>query len=312
MASAGDEVKLLAGGRGGRGNARFTSPTYQAPRLRQRGEAGQELYLKLEMRLIADVGIIGYPNAGKSTLLRAVSAARPKVASYPFTTLTPVLGTADVGASRLVLAEIPGLIAGAHLGRGLGHDFLRHVMRTRVLIHLIDGSSEKPEDDLARLNVELSLYDADLGRKPQLVVVNKIDLPEVSARQGGINEDLAAVGIAVRFVSAATGEGISELLRAACKLLEEAAPAEPAAAPEKVFRPRPRDEAFSIRREGATLLVTWPDLERVEAGSSAAPGELEGYLRRRLQRAGGKQALQAAGACPGDRVRLGEVEWEWA
>ncbi|GAI76892.1 unnamed protein product, partial [marine sediment metagenome] len=173
------QIVVVKGGKGGWGNTHFASSTNQAPQIARKGEVGEEYSIILEMRLIADVGIIGYPNAGKSTLLAAASAAKPKIADYPFTTREPILGVAEVDQRNFVLAEIPGLINGAHLGRGLGHDFLRHIMRTKILIHLIDGSSVSPGENMMRLNAELSLFDSALAQKPQLVVINKIDLPQV-------------------------------------------------------------------------------------------------------------------------------------
>jgi GTP-binding protein len=241
LSRTGQSVVVAKGGRGGKGNARFATPTNQAPQIAQPGEGGQELTLTLELKLIADVGLIGYPNAGKSTLLAAVSAARPKIASYPFTTREPVLGVVEVGTKSLVLAEIPGLIKDAHLGRGLGHDFLRHVERTRLLIHLVDGSAESPADDMAQVNTELSLFNPALGKKPQLVAVNKVDLPRVEARRAEIAESFAAVGISVFFVSAASGQGLPGLMSETMKLLQSIPEAEGGGeVPEKVFRPRPR------------------------------------------------------------------------
>ena len=175
--------------KGGWGNTHFVSSTNQAPHIAQKGEPGEEHSILLEMRLIADVGIIGYPNAGKSTLLAAATAARPKIDSYPFTTIEPVLGVVEVGQESFVMAEIPGLIEGAHLGRGLGHDFLRHALRTKILIHLISGSSASPVEDMMRVNEELALFDPALARKPQIVALNKIDLPEVQARLKEIKDD---------------------------------------------------------------------------------------------------------------------------
>jgi GTP-binding protein len=238
----GQPVVVAKGGRGGKGNAHFATPTNQAPQIAQLGKEGEELALTLELKLIADVGLIGYPNVGKSTLLAAVSAAKPKVASYPFTTREPVLGTVEVGNKSFILAEIPGLIKDAHLGRGLGHDFLRHIERTRLLIHLVDGSSESPADDMAQVNTELSLFNPALGRKPQLVAVNKIDLPQVEARRAGIAASFSAVGIHVFFVSAASGQGLPGLMEETMKLLQSIPEAEAGGikVPEKVFRPRPR------------------------------------------------------------------------
>jgi GTP-binding protein len=239
LETPGQQAVVAKGGKGGRGNARFATSTNQAPQIAEPGEAGEEQAIILELKLIADVGLIGYPNVGKSTLLAAVSAARPKIASYPFTTREPVLGMVEVGRLSFVLAEIPGLIDGAHLGKGLGHDFLRHIVRTRVLIHLVDGSSSSPVEDMAQVNTELSLFDSALAKKPQLVAVNKIDLPQVKARLDEIKASFSAAGSKVLFVSAATGEGTLELMAEAVNLLQSA-PKPEAGKRKKIFRPQPR------------------------------------------------------------------------
>jgi GTP-binding protein len=239
LEQSGQQVVVAKGGKGGRGNARFATSTNQAPQIAEEGEEGEENSIILELKLIADVGLIGYPNVGKSTLLAAVSAAKPKIASYPFTTREPVLGMVEVGRQSFVLAEIPGLIAGAHLGKGLGHDFLRHIERTHVLIHLVDGSSPSPVEDMVQVNSELSLFDSSLARKPQLVAVNKIDLPQVKARLDEIRDSLVAAGTKAIFVSAASGEGIPELMAEAISLLQSV-PKPEAARRKKVFRPQPR------------------------------------------------------------------------
>jgi GTP-binding protein len=240
LSQPGQSVVVAKGGRGGKGNARFATPTNQAPQVAQPGETGEELAITLELKLIADVGLIGYPNAGKSTLLAAVSAAKPKVAGYPFTTREPVLGVVEVGTKSFVLAEIPGLIKDAHLGKGLGHDFLRHIERTRLLIHLVDGSSPSPVEDMAQVNTELSLFDPVLAQKPQLVAVNKIDLPQVEGRRAEIAASFSAVGIGVFFVSAASGQGLAGLMEETMKLLQSIPEDGGIKVPEKVFRPRPR------------------------------------------------------------------------
>jgi GTP-binding protein len=236
----GQRVLVAKGGRGGWGNAHFATPTNQAPRIAQEGKPGEEWQLLLDLKLLADVGIIGYPNVGKSTLLSSVSKASPKVADYPFTTTEPVLGVVELGYRSFVLAEIPGLIEGAHQGRGLGHDFLRHIERTRVLIHLLDGSAEHPLSHLDKTNEELRLFNPALGEKLQLVAVNKIDLPSVRTRLPELRRMLGGIEPPVYFISAATGEGIAELMNKTAELLQQGLPQPEAEAAEfKVFRPKP-------------------------------------------------------------------------
>jgi len=310
----GQKVVVAKGGKGGFGNVHFASSTNQAPQIAQRGEGGEEESIILEMRLIADVGIIGYPNVGKSTLLAAASAAKPQIASYPFTTREPVLGVVEVGRQSFVLAEIPGLIDGAHLGRGLGHDFLRHIVRTKILIHLIDGSSASPVEDMVQVNAELSLFDSALAQKPQLVAVNKIDLPQVRARLAEIKDAFSSVGTPVFFVSAATKEGVSELMAETGKTLQAVNRLKQEAGekiPQKVFRPQPRGVSISVHKEDNTFVVVAPGLERIVARTNAASAELHWQLRRQLARAGVTKALERAGIKPGDRVRCGNLEWEW-
>ncbi|MFC1972095.1 DUF1967 domain-containing protein [Chloroflexota bacterium] len=258
------------------------------------------------------MGIIGFPNAGKSTLLAGASAAKPKIADYPFTTLEPALGVVEAGKHRFVMAEIPGLVDGAHLGRGLGHDFLRHVTRTKIVLHLIDGASASPVEDMVKINAELSLYDSALAKKPQVVAINKIDLPQVRAQLSEIEEDLAGVGVEISAVAAATGEGVSSLMaRVAAQLQSLKASAEiPQSVPKKVFRPKPVDARSGVHKEGDTFVVVAPELERLVAGSDTGSTEVRGQLRQRVTRIAGK-ALEKAGVKPGDKVRCGDLEWEW-
>jgi len=309
----GQPVVVAKGGRGGKGNTHFATSTNQAPQIAQQGEMGEELAIILELKIIADVGLIGYPNVGKSTLLSAVSAAKPKIASYPFTTREPVLGLVEVGPKSFVLAEIPGLIEDAHLGRGLGHDFLRHVERTRVLIHLVDGSSASPAADMTQVNTELSLFDSALGRKPQLVAVNKIDLPQVEARLAEIRGSFREVGTDVFFVSAASGQGLPELMAETMDLLRSIPQVEAGGikVPKKVFHPPPRRAAPAVHREGDTFVVTAPELERIIIRPDEASPGLPGELRQQLARLGVTKALERAGVKPGNRVRCGNFEWEW-
>ncbi|MFH0847258.1 MAG: GTPase ObgE [Chloroflexota bacterium] len=237
LKEAGEEVVAVRGGRGGRGNVHFASSTNQAPESTEPGRPGEIKFAVLEMRLIADCGIIGYPNAGKSTLLSRISHARPKIADYPFTTREPVLGVVTLNNESFVAAEIPGLIDGAHLGRGLGHDFLRHAMRTRAFIHLIDGNSASPVADMLRINTELELFDRELARKPQLVAVNKIDLPQVASRLESIRISFAKVGARVFFISASSGKGVPELVCETVKLLRSVPPRETPKSELPVLRP---------------------------------------------------------------------------
>jgi len=309
----GQQVVVAKGGRGGLGNIHFASPTNQAPRIAQKGESREENSIILEMRLIADVGVIGYPNVGKSTLLAAASAAKPKIASYPFTTREPILGVAEVEQRNFVLAEIPGLIDGAHLGRGLGHDFLRHIVRTKILIHLVDGSSVSPIEDVMRVNAELSLFDSALAHKPQLFAVNKIDLPEVQARLAEIKDAFSCAGITVFFISAATKEGVPELMAETMKLLSQVTAEVEAGARihKKVFRPQPRGTGPSVHKEGDTFVVVAPELERIVARTDVTSPEVRWQLRKQLARLGISKALEKTGVKPGDRVRCGDLEWDW-
>lgn len=217
---AGARVVVARGGLGGRGNANFATSTNQAPRKTIAETPGEERRLRLELRLLAEVGIVGLPNAGKSTLIRAISGARPKVADYPFTTLVPHLGVVSCGEDRsFVIADVPGLVPGAHRGEGLGDRFLRHLMRTRVLLHLVDLSGlcgRDPLDDVDAINQELALFDAELGARPRIVVGNKIDLVESRANVSRIASEIQRRGTEFRVISAATREGVHDLVASLC------------------------------------------------------------------------------------------------
>lgn len=302
------------GGMGGKGNARFVSSTNQAPRVAERGQRGQEAALLLDLKLISDVGIIGIPSAGKSTLISAVSAARPKIAAYPFTTLEPVLGVVDVGYDAFVMADIPGLIEGAHAGVGLGHDFLRHVERTRLLVHLIDGSREDPAGDMDTINRELALFSEDLGHRPQLVVINKIDIPEVRERLPQLRAALAARGIEPLAVSAAAGEGTATLVQRVWQdlsRLRESAPPAPGIEPQTpVLRPEPRPRVAVAKKDGR-FEVHGRRVEAMAEMLDLAQDEARAEFYRRLQRYGVVNALHRAGVQNGSRVRFGTVEITW-
>ena len=310
LASAGDRVIVAHGGRGGLGNVHFASSTNQTPRLAQSGEVGEEKVIPLELKLIADVGIIGYPNVGKSSLLALATAAKPQIADYPFTTREPIVGVVGIEFENFVLAEIPGLIDGAHLGRGLGHDFLRHSMRTRVLLHLIDGTAESPLDNMIKVNNELSLFDSSLARKPQIVAINKIDLPVVREKKKEIQKTFREAAIDVHFISAVTGEGISELMQTVNNLLKESEILDREPEP-KVFRPLPRHKQVSISKDGDVFVVSEPELERIVSRVDMTDPTIQGQVLGQMTRLHVDKALEKAGIKRGDVIRCGAAEWEW-
>jgi GTP-binding protein len=308
----GQKALVARGGQGGRGNAAFATPTNQAPRIAERGEPGQERWLYLELKLIADVGIVGVPNAGKSTLLAAVSAARPKIADYPFTTLEPHLGVVTLDDyTSFVMADIPGLIEGAHAGAGLGHEFLRHIERTRVIIHLLDGASADPLSDYESINEELALFDPKLARKPQLVVLNKMDLPQAQALWPSIKKAMEAQGQKAMSISAVTGQGVKEMLRSVADMLESLPKEEPVTTEVKVFRPVEEEKAFIITWEDDAWRVRGTGIERVAAMTNWDLDEAVQRFQRIVEAMGLKAALKEAGVQPGDTVRIGKVELEW-
>jgi GTP-binding protein len=316
LTEAGQTLVAARGGRGGRGNARFATPQNQAPRIGERGAPGEEYTLTLELKLIADVGIVGVPNAGKSTLLAAVTAARPKIAPYPFTTLQPNLGVAQLdvaGEKTLVLADIPGLIEGAHRGVGLGFDFLRHVQRTRVLIHLLDGLSTDPVADFSQINAEMALFDPNLAKKPQIVAVNKIDQPEVQELLPRLKKELKKHGVTgFMKVSALARTNVRELLLAAVERLAETPAIEEVEVPMPVYKPKDDPKEFSIRREdNGDWRVSGAAIERA---AKMTYWEHSGSLRRfqkLMEALGVEEALRKAGVQDGDTVVIGDFELEW-
>ncbi len=312
----GQEVVVAHGGRGGRGNARFMSNTNKAPTTSEKGEPGEEHWLNLELKLLADVGLVGFPNVGKSTLISRVSAAKPKIADYHFTTLTPNLGVVDLeDGDSFVMADIPGLIEGAHTGAGLGHEFLRHTERTRLIIHVLDiaGSEERdPLEDHAAIMRELQLYNPELAKRPQVIAANKMDIP-------GAEDNLARLRAALgaRYeifpISAATGEGVRALILRVGALLQELkqqAPAPVAVEEPRIVEAKPQ-ERFSISMDGDVFVVSGRELERHVAMTNF---ETEGGLRRFqniLKAMGVDQALQAAGASAGSKVRIADLEFDY-
>jgi len=312
LSEAGQQLVVARGGKGGRGNARFTSSTRQAPRMAEKGEPGESSVIRLDLKLIAEVGIIGKPNAGKSTLLAMATRAHPKIAAYPFTTLEPAVGVVELGYRQMVMAEIPGLIEGAHRGLGLGHDFLRHSERTKVLIHLLDGSAPSPLEDLKQVNQELACYKQELAGKPQLVAVNKIDMPEVRQQIADYTRQLSFLKRPVHFISAASGEGVPELMKEAARLVDQmASEVKMEAEPQVVFRPLPDDRRIVISQEAGIFRVSSPRAEQLAVMTDLNNAEARLYLKEQLARLGVTRALEKAGVQPGDKVLLGKVELEW-
>lgn len=311
LGEEGQRVMVARGGRGGFGNTHFATSTNQAPRIAERGEVGEEVTLILDLKLIADVGIIGYPSVGKSTLLASGSAARPKIADYPFTTQEPILGVVDIGNRSFVLAEIPGLIEGAHRGLGLGHDFLRHAERTKVLIHLLDGTSKSLRSDMENVNQELALFNPILSEKAQIVAVNKIDLPEVESRIPALNRELGSLEAPLFFISAATRRGVPQLMAKALEILDSLPAQLPREEAVAVFHPQPKDERIRVTKEGDIFVVSAPRVDKLLARMDIKNPEARSYVRRQLERMGVSAALKRAGAKPGDVVRFGKVELEW-
>jgi GTPase len=305
-------LAICKGGRGGLGNQHFATSRNQAPRTAEKGEPPQEKSLRLELKLLADVGIVGVPNAGKSSFLAAVTNAAPKIADYPFTTIEPNLGVANLDEdTSLILADIPGLIEGAHEGVGLGFDFLKHIQRTKVLIHVLDGMAEDPLADFSQINSELALFDPNLIKKPQVVVFNKMDLPDVQERWPQIKKKLEKMGYHPMEISAVTHENLTPVLWKAYELLKEI---KEIAAPEPelpVYKMEPDPRDFKVTREGEGWRVSGVAIER---SAEMTYWEHDGS-RRRFQRLmdklGVDDALRKEGIEEGDTVYIGEYELEW-
>jgi len=241
LSTPGQRVLVARGGRGGLGNARFATAVNQAPEIASKGAPGEERSIILEVKLITDICIVGHPNSGKSTLLAAISRAKPEIANYPFTTRQPILGVMLGDRRDFIVAEIPGLVEGAHLGKGLGNEFLRHAERTKLLVYLLDGSSPTVINDLGTLDKEIALYKG-LAQKPKIVAINKIDLPEVQARLPEVKQCFAKLGVPVFYISAVSGQAVLELTRKAMEMVEQASQDEEiiSQAQITVFRPKPR------------------------------------------------------------------------
>ena len=308
----GQEVVVARGGRGGRGNAHFATHDHKAPKMAEKGEPGAERWLILELKLLADVGLVGFPNAGKSSLISRVSAAKPKIADYPFTTITPNLGVVRVDEGRsFVMADIPGLIEGAHTGAGLGHDFLKHIERTRLLIHVLDTAGSEGRDPVADFQAtkkELSLYNPILGTMPQVIAANKMDLPESAENLHRLEEAYGGT-YEIFPVSAATGDGLDKLIYRVADLIDQIPVKEPESIPiPVVHRAEPR---FSVYREEGIFFVRGKEIERHVAMTEMENDEALERLQWIIKRMGIEDGLKSAGIKEGDTVKIGKFEFEY-
>ena len=317
---------VAQGGRGGWGNTHYVSPTNQEPVLAQRGEKGDQVVLFLELKLLADVGLLARPNAGKSTLISRCSAAKPRVAEYPFTTVDPVLGVVNSHGEPFVMMEVPGLLEGAHRGVGLGHEFLRHAERARMYLHLLDGLSEDPVADWRMLNAELRQFNAVLAEKPQIVAVNKLDVTEVRENQDALRAGLeramaedtdggsGQLVSPVFFISAVSGEGVTVLLGRMVEMLaampkkEQPDTAEQSAMQKAPHRPR---ATWSVRKGNGVYVVESEELERMVAMADTRDSRVLLQVWREMSKRGMAQGLADSGIEPGDTIRIGRVEVEW-
>ena len=307
LSYSGQELIVAQGGTGGLGNIHFSTSTRQAPRIAQRGKAGEEFWLHLELKLIADVG---YPNAGKSTLLSRISNAKPKVADYPFTTLVPNLGVVENYGETFVVADIPGLIDGAHSGAGLGHNFLKHIERTRLLVHLVDISQEDPLAAYRQINRELELYSPELATKPQIVVANKIDTGLLEAKA----ELLAAAkadGRELYFISAVSGEGVEELLHAVGQFLSELPPPPPLEPEVEEITITCEEKPQIICEAPGLWRVAGKNIEELIARLNVYDDDALRYFYRIIKSQGIIEELRRKGVSEGETVVIGEVEFEY-
>jgi GTP-binding protein len=281
------------------------------PGFAERGEPGEERWLTLELKLLADVGLVGLPNAGKSSLIARLSSARPKVGAYPFTTLSPNLGVAEAGDERFVVADVPGLIEGAHQGRGLGLTFLRHLERCRALCYVVDLSEKEPDRAMLVLRGELERYSPALAQKPAVVGGNKIDLTEARARIEEARAGTARLGLEFVAISARTGEGVEHLSTVLSRMVERARTAQPEAAAHELIRIRPADERVHVDREDGAWRVRNPRAERLVRRLDLDNAEAVAYAQEQLALIGVERALEAAGARAGDEVRIGDAAFDF-
>jgi GTP-binding protein len=303
----GEQIVVAEGGKGGAGNARFATSTNQAPRISERGLPGERRSLRLELRLLADVGLVGMPNAGKSSLLGAMTSANPKVGTYAFTTLEPQLGVVEVGHERFVLADIPGLVSGAAEGRGLGTEFLRQIERTAALLFVVDGARDDPAEDLDALQAEIREYGRGLADKESVVTINKSDLLDERGSQSLLDE-LAAQGGSAFLVSAKTGQGLDDLAKGLLTVVQRARSEGKTGGTPVVLHPP--EMVVEARKDGDKYRIVGERAEREAARLGVSSGEARRELWRRLARMGALRALRRVGARPGDIVKLGESELE--
>ncbi|MDI3508360.1 MAG: GTPase [Clostridiales bacterium] len=312
----GQQIIVAYGGKGGKGNAHFTTSVRQTPRFAQEGEPGQERWIILELKMIADVGLIGFPNAGKSTILSIMTAARPKIADYPFTTLSPNLGVAYAPDGRsFVLADIPGLIEGAHEGTGLGYEFLRHVERTRLLLHVVDASGmdgRDPVDDFYKINEELRLYNEELAKRPQIILANKMDLPEAQQNFERIKEAADKCGYKIFAVSAATGQGFEQVLYEVLKMLDSLPKHEGFVSEQAEVVYVPKQELnYNIKKDGESYIVEGSLIDKLLRMTNIDDPDSLAYFQKVLEDNGVFKALKAQGAKNGCTVKIGAIEFDY-
>ncbi len=317
LKEAGSTIRAAKGGTGGRGNTHFATPTRQAPRFAHPGEKGEERTVELELKLLADVGLVGFPNVGKSTFLSIITSAKPKIANYHFTTLVPNLGVVDLGDGRsFVIADIPGLIEGAHTGVGLGHDFLRHVERTKVIVHILDVSGiegRDPLDDFYKINEELKLYNQRISSKPQVVACNKMDIPGAEENYIRVRDALMEQGYEVFAISAATKKGLDPLMDKVYNILEEVKDVEEPVEEmqELVYHKNTDEKPYNIRKENGVYIVEGRLVEQLLASVNLDDSDSIKYFQKVLRKRGIVDELRQMGVQDGDTVKMYELEFEY-